>query len=112
MKPIEIKNDCGEIIEVKFDSDGVIQIRHSDIDPKSWAVLHEYSKRMRQPEIKAALETNKIFDTPEAKEMAERLGGYVVLNGDTHIVGADEVALIHEAVRKAGGIVPNWSNQP
>lgn len=112
MKPIKIKNEYGETIEIKFDADGVVQIRHSDIDPKKWAVLHEYAKRMQQPKMKAAMEVNRILDTPEAKEIASRFGGYVVLHGDTHMVNAEEVAMIHEAVKQHGGIVPNWSSQP
>ena len=112
MKPIEIENENGETIEIKFDSDGIIQIRHHDIDPKKWAVLHEYTKRITVPRIKATLEANKIFETPEARELLARMGGYVVLNGDMQIVNAEEVAMIHAAVKQAGGIVPNWSSQP
>ena len=112
MKPIKIKNEHGETIEIKFSADGVIKIRHSDIDTKKWAVLHEYSKRIKQPEIKAAMEADGIFATPEAKELVSRLGGYVVLRGSTQMVNAEEVAMIHEAVKQHGGIIPNWSNQP
>lgn len=109
VKPIKIQNENGETIEIKFNADGVIQIRHSDIDPKKWAVLHEYTKRMAQPKMKAALEAKGIG--AESKEMLAQMGGYIVLNGDTQIVNAEEVASIHAAVKKAGGILPNWSSQ-
>lgn len=49
-------------------------MRHHDIDLKKRAVLHEYSKRINVPRIKAAREANKIFDTPEAKELLARMG--------------------------------------
>jgi hypothetical protein len=111
MKPIKIQNEHGETIEIKYDDDGVIKIRHSDIDPKTWAELHEYSKRIRQPEIKAAMEAKGVLDTPEAKELAARFGGYVIVRGKSYIVNFEEVALIHEAVKQAGGIVPNWSSR-
>ncbi len=41
MKPISVQNEDGETIEIKQDADGVIKIRHSDIDPKSFGVLRE-----------------------------------------------------------------------
>ena len=112
MKPIKIKNEFGETIEIKFDAEGVIKIRHHDIDPKKWAVLHEYAKRLRQPEIKAAMKAKGAFDTPEAMDFARRMGGYLLLNGDQQIVNAEEVAIIHAAVKQAGGIIPNWSSEP
>ena len=112
MKPIKIENENGETIEIKFDAEGVIQIRHADIDPEKWAILHEYAKRIKQPEIKAAMEARGAFNTPEAKEFLVRMGGYVILRNDLQIVNAEEVALIHAAVKQAGGIVLNWSNRP
>ena len=112
MKPIKIENEYGETIELKFDADGVVKIRHHDIDPKKWAVLHEFSKRMKQPRIKAAMEADGIVETAESKELLARFGGYVVLNGDLQIVNAEEVAMIHAAVKQAGGTIPNWSSQP
>jgi hypothetical protein len=32
--------------------------------------------------------------------------------GDLKIINAEEIALIHQAVKQHGGIVPNWSSQP
>lgn len=49
---------------------------------------------------------------PEAKEMAKRMGGYMVIRGKSYIINAEELTLIHEAVKQHGGIVPNWSSQP
>jgi hypothetical protein len=117
MKPITIKNEYGEIIEIKYDDDGVIKIRHSDIDPKSWGVLHEYNKRLRQTSLqdflkKKGLDINDPMVSGMMKELAGRMGGYILLGKDTYQVNAEEVALIHAAVKQAGGIVPNWSSQP
>lgn len=112
MKPIKIQNEYGETIEIKFNADGVIKIRHSDIDPRSWGELLESSKRMRQPEVKAAMKSKGAFETPEAKEILGRLGGYVIIRGKMQMINAEEVALIHEAVKQHGGIVPNWSSRP
>ena len=111
MKPIKIKNEEGEPIEIKFDADGRIKIRHSDIDAKSWGKLHEYAKRMKVPKLKSLAAGNEIdLDSPEAKIVAEMLGGYMVLRGKTYMIGAQELSLIKEAVKQAGGIIPNWSS--
>ena len=110
MKPIKIDNEYGETIEIKWDGEGNIKIRHSDVHPKLWGELHEYAKRMRIPEFKAAMEAHGILDTPEAKEMAAKFGGYMLLRGKSYIINAQEIALIHAAIKKAGGIVPNWSS--
>ena len=116
MKPLKIKNDDGDTIEIKYDADGGIKIRHSDIDPKLWGELHEYAKRVRQPGLQSFLEEKGIdLDNPEAKEVAEKLGklgGYTVLRGKTYSINSQEVAMIHEAIKQAGGIVPNWSSRP
>ena len=111
MKPIAIKNEYGETIEIKFNADGVIKIRHSDIDPKAWGELREYSKGMNHPQFKAVLEAKGIPVTPDTIKLAGKMGGYIVLRGQSKIINANEVALIHEAVKKAGGIVPNWMNR-
>jgi len=116
MKPIAIQNEYGETIEIKFDADGGIKIRHSDIDPKSWGRLHEYSKRMRRPDFQAySAEREKELkmspaDAQKAKGAVESMGGYMVIRGKTFMVNAAEVALIHAAVKQAGGILPNWSS--
>jgi hypothetical protein len=44
--------------------------------------------------------------------MAAKLSGYIVIDGKSFGIGAEEVALIHEAIKKAGGIITNWSNRP
>ena len=114
MKPLKIKNEYGETIEIKFDDDGAIKIRHSDIDATAWGKLQQYDKRMRQASVQEFL-TKKGIDMSNplmagmVKEMAGRAGGYIVLRGKTYQVDAKEIAMIHEAVKQAGGIVPNWS---
>lgn len=117
MKPLTIKNEYGETIEIKYDADGVIEIRHSDIDPKSWGELHQYDQRLRQASLQSFLEKKGIdLSSPEVKgmvkELGGRLGGYIVLRGKNYEVNSQEVALIHEAIKQAGGMVPNWSNRP
>jgi YD repeat-containing protein len=117
MKPISVKNEEGETIEIKWDADGNIKIRHSDIDPKRWGDLHELAKRMKQPGPRAvALEVAQAqrvdLESPEAKELMARMGGYMLIRGKSYIVGADELKLIYDAVKQAGGVVPNWSNSP
>jgi hypothetical protein len=117
LKPLKIQNEYGETIGITFDGDGVIQICHSDIDPNAWGVLHESDKRTRQASVKDSL-AEKGFDISNPivaammKEFAGRAGGYIVLTGKSDPVNAEETALIHAAVKHAGGIVPNWSSQP
>jgi len=116
MKPLTIKNEDGETIEIKYDADGVIKIRHSDIHPKSWGELHEYSKRIKKTDFKALMEKKKPegvdFDSGEAKQMLNAMGGYVLISGRSYIISAAEIKLIHEAVKQSGGVIPNWSNRP
>jgi YD repeat-containing protein len=117
MKPISVKNEEGETIEIKWDADGNVKIRHSDIDPKQWGDLHELTKKIRQPGPHAiALEVAQAqgvdLESPEAKELMARMGGYMLIRGTSYIVGADELKLIYDAVKQAGGVVPNWSNSP
>lgn len=113
MKPLNIKNEYGETIQIKYDAEGTIKIRHSDIDPKSWGELHEFAKRMRQPGVQSFLAEKGIdSDNAQAKELAERMGGYMVIRGKSYLINAQEMAMILEAIRQSGGIVPNWSNRP
>jgi YD repeat-containing protein len=113
VKPIKITNADGESIEIKYDSEGTIKIRHSDIDAKRWGELHEYAKRLRQPKAKSFVEAKGIdLNNPEAQELAQKLGGYVDVGGKVFIIGPEELAMIYAAIKKAGGIVPNWSSCP
>lgn len=113
VKTISLKTATGETIEVKYSADGKIKIRHSDINAESFGEFHEYAKRIRQQGPQTALQ-NKGIDasSPDAKEIAERLGGYMVLRGETFLISSEETAMILEAIKKSGGIVPNWSNRP
>lgn len=111
MKPIAIKNESGEVIEVKWDKDGNIFIRHSDIDKKQFGQLREYSKVIREPRTKEFLESHGInADHPIAKELLPKMGGYIVIDGESRIINAQELAVIFETVKLNGGIVPNWSS--
>lgn len=117
MKPISVKNEYGETIDIKWDADGNIKIRHSDIDPKRWGDLHEHAKRIRQPGPRAVAERvgqahGVDLESPEAKEMLARMGGYMLIRGESYIVSAGELKLIYDAIREAGGGVPNWSSHP
>jgi hypothetical protein len=112
MNPIKIQNEYGEFIEVKWDADGNIQIRHSDIDKNNFGQFHEFAKRSRQPGIEESLKAKGIdANNPEAKELLAKMGGYLVIKGQTYFVNAEETAMIIDAVKQAGGIVPNWSAQ-
>jgi YD repeat-containing protein len=113
MKPIKIKNEYNETIELKWDEDGNIQVRHSDIDKEHFGKFHEFAKRSRQPQIKESLKGKGIdANNPQAKELLEKMGGYLVIHGETFFINAEETAMILEAVKQHGGIVPNWSSQP
>lgn len=117
LKPLKIQTESGETTGITFDGDGVIQIRHSDIDPNAWGVLHASGKRPRQASVKDSL-AKKGFDMSNPvvaamlKEFAGRAGGHVVLTGKSDPVDAEETALIPAAVKQAGGAVPNWSGPP
>lgn len=112
MKPIKIKNEEGETIEIKWDADGSISIRHSDIDKKNFGWLREYSKTSRQPKAAAFLKERGIdVSHPLVKELLPKAGASLVIRRKSYHIGADEVALICEAVKKHGGIVPNWSSR-
>lgn len=113
MKIITLKNSDGETIEVEYTPDGAIRIRHSDIDPKAFGEFHEFSKRLRQAGPRSLAQSKGVDpSSPEVKAMAERLGGYMVLRGETYTINAEETALILEAIKQDGGVVPNWSNRP
>ena len=107
VRPLMVENDYGERIEIKYNADGVIRIRHSDIDPKAWGTLHEIAKGIRHPVMNEFIEAN-----PVSTEVAANTGGYLVIRGRTFAITAREISLIHEAVKEAGGIVPNWSRSP
>ena len=113
MKPIAIKNADGEIIEIKWDLDGNIQIKHSDIGLKDFAPLHDRAKKMQQPDAVACLKAKGVAPSSEmVKEMATRMGGYITDgSGETFSISAEELALIYETVKINGGIVPNWSSR-
>ena len=107
MKIFTVENEYGETIEINYNADGVIKIRHSDINPRAWGTLHEFAKRIRHPGMQKFVDAN-----PAAREVAARMGGYMVIQGKTFMISPQEMSLIHEAVRKGGGIVRNWSSSP
>ena len=108
MKPIAIKSEDGDTIEIRWDADGNIEIRHSAIDRERFGQLHEYSKRLRHPRLRRHL-AERGLDVPEAKALIEKLGGYMMLGLEQIPVSARDIALILEAVKLNGGVVPNWS---
>jgi hypothetical protein len=114
MNAISVKNEFGETIEIQQDADGVIKLRHADIDPKRFGVFHEYSKRSRQPEVAEFLKTKGFGPEAVAAALASPLGkvigGYVVIRGQSYIINAQETALIYDAIKRNGGIVPNWDS--
>ena len=113
MKTLSIQNASGETIKIKCDPEGRVRICHSDIDAKQFGELHEYAKRAKQPKLQSFLGVQGIDTSSEDfKKVAHLLGGYMVLRGKTYMVSAEEVVLIHDAITKAGGIVPNWSSRP
>ena len=111
MKPITIRNEYGETIDVKWDSDGSIFIRHSDIDKKNFGQLREYDKQARNPKIAKALKDAGVdIEDPVAKELLPKMGSYMAIGEKIYVVNARETALIIDTVRLNGGIVPNWSS--
>ena len=52
-------------------------------------------------------------DAAKIKElMSQKIdGGYMVIRGRSCIINAEETALIHQAIKEAGGVVRNWSNR-
>jgi YD repeat-containing protein len=108
MKPVSVKNEDGDTIEISWDADGNIQIRHSAIDRERFGQLHEYSKRLRHPGLKRRL-AEQGLDVPEAKALVEKLGGYMMLGSEQFSISAGDISLILEAVKLNGGILPNWS---
>lgn len=111
MKPIAIKNEYEEVIEIKWDKDGNIFVRHSDIDKKRFGALREYSKVAREPRFKEYLKSHGFnADDPMAQELLPKMGGYIMIDGESRLIGAKEIAMIFETVKLNGGTVPNWSS--
>jgi hypothetical protein len=117
MKTIILKNKDGETIEVQSGADGQIRIRHSAIDRKAFGEFHEWSKRLKQPKAISALKQRGIdLESEEGKQAVSflaKVGGYVVIRGELQAreITAEETALIYDAIKSSGGIVPNWSNR-
>lgn len=110
MRPIAVKNDLGEKIEIKWDADGNIQVRHSDIDRRHFGLFREFAKRIRQPSVKQGMEAKGLNPSfTESQAMLGRLGGhgYIVIGDKCFDLSVDEVRLILETVKLNGGIVPN-----
>ena len=100
-------------MEIKWDDDGNIQVRHSDIDKKRFGRLCELSKRSRQPEVKQALEGKGInLASPDIQALLSRMGSALVIEGESFTISAQETALILDTVKLNGGILPNWSASP
>jgi len=113
MNPITVKNEHGETIEVKWDDDGNLEIRHPDINKERFGKFHKFTSRINQPQVAKFVKGKGLNpDDPMVKEMLARMGGYLDIDGATYLINAEETQLIFDAVQKNGGIVPNWSGQP
>lgn len=117
MKPIAVKNSYGETIEVKWDADGNIQVRHSDVDKRRFGQFCELAKRLRQPSLREHLNKylaaqGTTIDDPLVQQLLGQLGSLLVIDGRSFAISAEETALILQTVKQNGGILPNWSNRP
>ena len=99
-------------MDIKWDADGNIWVRHSDIDKQRFGQLKEYAKEVRNLELQAKLEAMGVdTDEPTAKEMLGKMGAYLVIDGDLKILDPKEMTAIMEVVKLNGGILPNWSSR-
>jgi YD repeat-containing protein len=112
-KPIAIKNEYGETIEIKWDDEGNIQVRRSDIDKERFGQRRELTKWSRLPEVKNSLKARGVdMKNPEIAALLGRLGSLLVIDGQKFTINAEETALILDTVKRNGGILPNWSSRP
>ena len=80
MKPITVRNEDGETIEVRKTVAGAIEIRHSDISKEEWGEFQDIGLTIR------------------GKEAI----GKVKIAGKSCILDSKELTLIREAVRQLG----------
>ena len=103
MKTVTLHNEYGETIEIKRGKEaGVINIRHSDVDPKRFGRYHEFAERMRHPDAAAFLKQKRIDPTdPKVVAALETVGGgYMVLHSHAYILNSQEVAMIRDAIKQ------------
>ena len=94
MKPITIKTDGGGSAEIKVNAAGEIFIRHSQMNPETWAELREH----QQKELAGT-------------EIIRKQGGFIIVNNRFFSLTGREVNMIREAVRQHEGTVPRLSEE-
>ena len=94
MKPVTIKTDGGGSAEIKVNADGDIFIRHSQMNPETWAELREY----KQKELAGI-------------DIIPKRGGFIVVDERVFELTSREVNTIREAVSENEGMVPRLSNE-
>ena len=94
MNPVTIKTDGGGSAEIRLNAAGEIFIRHSQMNPETWAELREHKQK----------ELAGIGIIPKR-------GGYIVVEQRIFDLTGREVNAIREAVRQHAGTVPRLSNE-
>ena len=102
MKPISLKNEHGEKIDVRRGIGGGIQIRHSSITGQDWAEYFSEGEDMTEAG-KAAFFADKGIElnSPLLQKIHDTLGGgRMVFNDRDCILDCDEVRMVVEAIRQ------------
>lgn len=105
---ITLKNDCGETIEVRRSETGAVEVKHSDIGGADWLVFRETNVVKDDPRFLKILKSKGIdpgsTEYKLALEMGDSIfgGAYLVQNGKTYNLNADEVGMIREAITQLG----------
>jgi hypothetical protein len=82
-----VKTDGGGSVEIKVNADGGILIRHSQINPETWAELQDYKQK-----------------ESGVDELIPKQGGYVVVGEREFRLNQREMDMIKEAVRQFDGM--------
>jgi hypothetical protein len=93
MKPVMVKTEGGGSAEIRVNAGGGIFIRHSQMNPETWAELREYQQK-----------ESSVFELPKR-------GGFIIVNHRVFSLSSREVNTIHEAVSQNEGMVPRLSNE-
>ena len=105
MKTITLKNEDGEIIEVKREASGEIRVRHSGKDKETFGEFREMEKVIKEPGMVELLAEKGIDKNhPLYAEAVGKLEGFAYLNlkiGDEGVLLSKEDAeLIREAIKQ------------
>jgi putative sterol carrier protein len=93
MKPVTIKTDGGGSVEIRVNAAGDIFIRHSQMNPETWAELGEH----QQKELAGI-------------DIIPKRGGFIVFDQHVFDLTSREVNMIREAVKQHAGMVPRLSD--